>query len=67
MTSLIRDNLMSRPNYTPYCGNNACRLNMPRTHFKDNQFQCNCGWKSEFDQIFINQYLKYRKTFNNKD
>ena len=54
--SLIRDNLMTRPGYSPYCGDPACRLGMPRTHFLRGQFQCGCGWRSGFDPEFIAAY-----------
>lgn len=54
--SLIRDNLMTRPGYSPYCGSEHCSHGMPRTHYIDKQFQCGCGWRSGFDIEFIRQY-----------
>jgi len=54
--TLIRENLMTRGGYSPYCGNPDCRLNWPRTHFNGRQFVCGCGWKSQFDDKFIAEY-----------
>jgi hypothetical protein len=54
--SLIRDNLMTRPGYSPYCGDAMCPHGMPRTRFTKGQFQCSCGWRSGFDAEFIAQY-----------
>jgi hypothetical protein len=54
--SIVRENLMNRPGYTPYCGARACRLQMPRTEFDGEQFKCGCGWRSGFDAAFIEQY-----------
>jgi hypothetical protein len=66
--SIVRDNLMTKEHYTPYCGDNAgCYL--PRTYFDGEQFVCgHCGWKSEFPKNFIDSYrlkwgivnMKYR-------
>jgi hypothetical protein len=63
--SIVRKNLMSRPNYSPYCGDDKCSRGMPRTKFNGKQFECNCGWVSGFDDEFITKYLEYRKTFTN--
>lgn len=55
--TIVRDNLMSRPGYAPYCGNGQhCTLGMPRTHFINGQFECGCGWRSNFDGEFIAEY-----------
>ncbi|WP_159953145.1 hypothetical protein [Rhizobium sp. 18065] len=54
--SIVRDNLMTRKGYTPYCGNEHCRLNMPRTRYISGQFQCGCGWRSSFEAEFITTY-----------
>lgn len=54
--SIVRDNLMSRPGYTPYCGAVYCQRRWPRTWFNGDQFQCGCGWQSNFEQSFIEQY-----------
>jgi hypothetical protein len=55
--SIVRDNLMNRAGYSPYCGAAAaCRLGMHRTHFVRDQFECGCGWRSNFDAEFIAAY-----------
>lgn len=55
--SLVRENLLSRLNYTPYCGGEHCRV-MPRTSFNSSQFQCSsCGWVSRFEPEFIEAYI----------
>ena len=54
--SIVRENLMKRAGYTPYCGSFECRWRMPRTHFDGEQFVCSCGWRSEFPQDFIAKY-----------
>ncbi len=54
--SLIRENLMTRPGYSPYCGDPKCPAGMPRTTFLRKQFQCACGWRSGFDAKFIAEY-----------
>ena len=54
--SIVRENLLSQLNYTPYCGNGNCPLRMPRTRFNGTQFGCHCGWKSVFEPEFIEQY-----------
>lgn len=54
--SIIRDNLMNRPGYSPYCGNDTCILHWPRTMFDGQQFKCRCGWRSSFEPEFIGQY-----------
>lgn len=56
--SIVRDNLMTVPNYTPYCGDVDCKHDMPRTRFNGQQFQCRCGWKSGFEAEFIDDYKK---------
>lgn len=57
--SLVRWNLLERPNYTPYCGNDKCFQGMPRTKFNGKQFECGCGWESGFDEEFIAEYTEY--------
>lgn len=57
--SIIRENLLTRYGYTPYCGSPRCFLMMPRTRFNGEQFACRCGWVSGFDKDFIEKY----KTF----
>lgn len=54
--SVIRDNLMTQPGYTPYCGSRSCKLHWPRSYFDGEQFACNCGWRSEFEPKFIAEY-----------
>lgn len=54
--SLIRENLLTRPGYSPYCGSEKCILGMPRTMFDGKQFWCDCGWRSAFDAEFIAKY-----------
>ncbi|AXT40230.1 hypothetical protein D1814_16895 [Alteromonas sp. BL110] len=55
--SLVRENLLSRLNYTPYCGGECCKV-MPRTSFNGSQFQCSsCGWVSRFEPEFIETYI----------
>ncbi len=57
--SIVRENLLNRKGYTPYCGS-SCR-GMPRTRFNGSQFECpECKWVSGFEPEFIQQY----KTFN---
>jgi len=53
--SIVRENLMTREGYSPYCPN--CST-MARTRFNGNQFECicGCGWVSEFPEDFIETY-----------
>ena len=63
--SIVRNNLMTRKGYSPYCGNPKCSI-MPRTTFNGNQFTCSCcGWVSEFDEEFIKTY-KTKWSLNGK-
>jgi len=61
--SIVRRNLLSRPYYSPYCGNFKCSRGIPRTRFNGAQFVCGCGWESDFDYKFIAEYKEFRKTF----
>ncbi len=54
--SIVRENLMTREGYSPYCGNEHCRFHMPRTRYIGGQFQCGCGWRSSFEGEFIEAY-----------
>lgn len=54
--SVVRENLMTRPGYTPYCGAERCPYHMPRTKFTGTQFKCECGWRTSFEPEFIEQY-----------
>lgn len=56
MLSIVRTNLLTVLNYTPYCGSLTCCHNMPRSVFNGQQFQCGCGWRSSFEDSFINEY-----------
>lgn len=51
--SLVRQNLLTRFGYVPYCGRGLC---MARAGFDGEQFKCRCGWRSEFESEFIEQY-----------
>lgn len=54
--SLVRENLMTRPGYSPYCGNIFCSTT-PRTAWNGQQFKCgSCGWVSSFTPDFIAEY-----------
>lgn len=64
--SIVRDNLMEQEGYSPYCGNNDCFLRWPRTTFNGKQFECKCGWKSQFPTDFICEYKhKWHKPSEN--
>ena len=54
--SLIRNNLMKEPGYSPYCGSDNCRVGLRRTKFDGEQFVCQCGWRSQFPADFIAEY-----------
>lgn len=51
--SIVRENLMTRRGYTPYCGADPCPYRWPRTRFDGEQFACRCGWRSGFEPEFI--------------
>lgn len=54
---VVRHNLLTEKNYTPYCGSNNVRCDMPRTKFDGEQFVCpKCGFRSEFPKEFIDYY-----------
>jgi hypothetical protein len=57
--SIVRNNLMTQHGYSPYCGDPNCRKGMPRTTFDGQQFVCLCGWRSEFPEDFITQYINH--------
>lgn len=58
--STVRENLLSRKGYTPYCGGEKCSR-MPRTIFNGEQFTCrDCGWKSNFPKDFIEKYKRHK-------
>lgn len=55
--SIVRENLMSREGYRPYCGNGHCGGMMPRTVWTGKQFSCpSCHWVSQFPPEFIAEY-----------
>lgn len=55
--STVRRNLLNREGYTPFCGAENChKYHWPRTDFNGKQFVCGCGWSSNFEQEFIQQY-----------
>ncbi len=64
--SIVRENLMTEINYSPYCGGFArIKCSNPRTKFNGEQFICpECGWRSEFPKDFIE---KYKNKWNFKD
>lgn len=59
--STVRRNMLTRKNYTPYCGNGSGNCAMPRTMFDGFQFQCQCGWRSSFEPEFIARYIEFNK------
>jgi hypothetical protein len=62
--TIVRNNLMNEPNYSPYCGSDKCLTTFNRAKWcvKLNQFKCNCGWVSKFPNDFIERYkLKWNK------
>ena len=62
--TIVRENLMTREGYSPYCGNDISRFSSggcdnPRTIWdnKKEQFVCpNCGFTSQFPKDFIDRY-----------
>jgi hypothetical protein len=52
--SIVRNNLMKRPNYSPYCGNS----HMARLVWDGEQFACPCGYRTEFTEDFVSQYVE---------
>lgn len=56
--SIVRNNLLTVPDYKPYCGSNK-KCNMLRTEFDGQQFVCPiCGWCSSFEYSFIKEYIE---------
>ena len=57
--SLIQNNLMDDPGYSPYCRSVSKYCNNPRTSFDGEQFVCpKCGYTTNFDKLFIAEYKK---------
>ena len=62
--TIVRENLMTEQNYTPYCGNmmpfgHSHHCSNPRTkwYYDLEQFKCpECNWQSEFPDDFIKRY-----------
>lgn len=54
--STVRENLMNRAGYSPYCGGDGCVFFWPRADWDGEQFKCRCGWRSKFPADFIAQY-----------
>lgn len=62
--TIVRENLMTEPGYSGYCGNNISRFkpggcSNPRTKWSPtlNQFFCpECLWVSQFPADFISRY-----------
>lgn len=50
--SIVRDNLMKRPGYAPYCG----EAHFVRTKWDGEQFKCFCGYRTNFPADFIELY-----------
>lgn len=67
--SIVRNNLMTKQGYAPYCGSitprppigNGC--DNPRTVFNGEQFVCpKCGYTTKFPLEFIGEYkIKWQK------
>lgn len=53
--SIVRQNLMNRAGYAPYCGGMRC---FTRSVFDGEQFKCRCGWRSQYEPQFIRDYKK---------
>lgn len=58
--TVVRNNLMTDLNYTPYCGGHKCNYRSPRSVWNSykKQFTCKCGWVSQFPDEFIDRYVK---------
>lgn len=57
--TIVRENLMTKEDYAPYCGTPKLTCPMPRTVWDPtkNQFVCpHCGWISQFPEDFISRY-----------
>lgn len=67
--SIVRNNLMKRPGYAPYCGGfvrtgsgdsdfreTICVPSLRRMRWDGNQFVCACGSRTEFPDDFIAGY-----------
>lgn len=62
--SIVRNNLMKRPGYAPYCmaqkavegGYIETECSMPRMQWDGHQFSCPCGSRTQFPDDFIAGY-----------
>ena len=55
--TIVRNNLMTREEYQPYCGNFEGGCSLPRANWDGGQFKCpQCGWRSAFPSDFIERY-----------
>ena len=54
--SIVRNNLMKRPGYAPYCGGSYDKCGLPRLRWDGEQFACGCGYRTEFPADFIAEY-----------
>jgi hypothetical protein len=65
--SIVRNNLLTRKHYTPYCGDPHCKGNMPRLQFIKDQFECfSCGYRTKFEPEFIEQFKKFKETYKDE-
>ena len=56
--STVRNNLMKRPGYAPYCGETVC---FNRTRWDGEQFRCSCGYRIGFPDDFLALYMARRE------
>ncbi len=61
--SLVRQNMLTKPGYVPYCGKYDCKCRWPRTKFNGAQFVCDCGWESGLEPEFIERYKQAQAKF----
>lgn len=54
--SVVRNNLMKRPGYRPYCGGRYKICGLPRLVWDGEQFFCSCGYRTEFPDAFMAAY-----------
>lgn len=54
--SIVKNNLMKRPGYRPYCGGSYARCGLPRLTWNGEQFDCKCGYETNFPAGFIKKY-----------
>ncbi len=59
--SIVRENLLSQPGYTPYCGGEYKACGLPRTKFDGQQFKCpRCSFRTNFEPEFIAEVVKFQ-------